>query len=112
VGKVALLFERNKRTEREAMGYEVRNIQFRTQTDARGGYDFPMAPGHYRFMATSEDGRFARGEVDVPEGKTTELPIALQRGYGAARAGHRDLHNGANTGWSVRPPGWKHADER
>jgi protocatechuate 3,4-dioxygenase beta subunit len=84
VGKVSLLFERNKRTEREAMRYEVRDIQFRTQTDAHGGYDFPMAPGHYRFTATSEDGRFARGEVDVPEGKATELPIALQRGYDLA----------------------------
>jgi protocatechuate 3,4-dioxygenase beta subunit len=84
VGKVSLLFERNKRTEREAMGYEVRNIQFRTQTDAHGGYDFPMAPGHYRFTATSEDGRFARGEAEVPEGQATVLPIALQRGYDLA----------------------------
>jgi protocatechuate 3,4-dioxygenase beta subunit len=80
VGRVSLLFERNKRTEREAMRYEVRDIQFRTQTDAHGAYDFPMAPGDYRFTATSEDGRFARGEVSVPDGKITALPAALQRG--------------------------------
>ena len=82
VGKVALLFEKNQRTTREGMDYEVRDLQFRAQTDANGGYDFPMAPGHYRFMATSEDGRFARGEADVVEGKTIELPAALKQGCG------------------------------
>jgi hypothetical protein len=83
-GKVALEFKKDKSTRRERMGYEVPNIQYRTTTNEKGAYDFPMEPGTYRFTATSEDGRFATGEVVVVQDRTRELPAVLRAGHTVA----------------------------
>jgi protocatechuate 3,4-dioxygenase beta subunit len=79
-GKVSLLLEKNKDTARAEMGNRIRNIQYRTETDEDGAYNFPMEPGTYRFKAASVDGRFAVGEVTVVQGQTVAIPAVLHRG--------------------------------
>ena len=79
-GKVSLLLEKDKDTSRAEMGYRIRNIQYRTETDQNGLYDFPMELGTYRFKAVGTDGRFAIGEVTVEAGQTVAIPAILQPG--------------------------------
>ncbi len=58
----------------------MRNIEYRTETAPDGTYDFPIEPGTYRFTATSQDGRFARGEVKIDEKQTAPIPAVLEAG--------------------------------
>lgn len=81
-GQVKIVLEKEKATTRERMGYKVRGIQHRAETDEHGVYDFPVEPGTYRFSLMSADGRFARGEISIPTGRTVSIPTSLQRGHG------------------------------
>ena len=79
-GQVALLFKKNKFTRSEdSLDHEVRDVALRVSTDEHGAYDLPVEPGHYRWEASSADGRFANGEVEVGPGKATDLHATLQR---------------------------------
>jgi Carboxypeptidase regulatory-like domain len=78
--KVSLLLEKDKDTARAEMGNRIRNIQYRTETNEDGSYNFPMEPGTYRFKAVSMDGRFAVGEVTVVQDQTVAIPAVLQHG--------------------------------
>jgi beta-lactamase regulating signal transducer with metallopeptidase domain/5-hydroxyisourate hydrolase-like protein (transthyretin family) len=80
-GKVSLLLEKDKDTNRTEMGNRVRNIQYRTETDQNGAYNFPMEAGTYRFKAVSVDGRFAIGEVSAVANQTIAIPAILHPGY-------------------------------
>jgi protocatechuate 3,4-dioxygenase beta subunit len=79
-GKVSLLLEKDKDTIRAEMGNQVRSIQYRTETDENGTYNFPMEPGTYRFKAVSVGGRFAVGEVTAIPGQTVSIPATLLLG--------------------------------
>jgi protocatechuate 3,4-dioxygenase beta subunit len=79
-GRLSLVLEKNKDTTRAEMGNRVRNIQYRTETDENGAYNFPMEPGTYRFKAISADGRFAVGEVTAIPGQTVSIPAILLTG--------------------------------
>ncbi len=81
-GKVGLLFEKSKDSDQtEGVAFhETQDIQYRTETDANGAYDFPMEAGTYRYRATSTDGRFALGEVIVDPNRTVALPAVLRSG--------------------------------
>ena len=93
-GRVELLLEKNKFTEREdSLDHEVRGIRFQTATGDTGAYDFPMEPGQYRWTAKSSDGRFARGEVALGAGETRDLGATLRRGNDAVLELH-DIQTG------------------
>jgi protocatechuate 3,4-dioxygenase beta subunit len=79
-GRVSLLLETDKDSSRKEIGNKVRGIQYRTETNAEGAYDFPMEPGRYRFKAISADGRFAAGEVTLNANQIVALPAILQPG--------------------------------
>jgi beta-lactamase regulating signal transducer with metallopeptidase domain len=80
-GTVAILFKKNKFTQREdSLDYEVRDLDLRVTTDTHGLYDLPIEPGRWRWEASSADGRFASGEANVEPGKIVDLGAALQPG--------------------------------
>jgi protocatechuate 3,4-dioxygenase beta subunit len=80
-GRVALLLKKNKFTVNDnSLDHEVRDVALRLTADERGAYDFPVEPGRYRWQASSADGRFATGEINVEAGQAADLGAALQRG--------------------------------
>ena len=81
-GRVALVLKTNKFTRSDRYhDHEVQDVSLRLTTDKHGEYDFPVEPGRYRWAASSADGRFASGEVNVAPGRSTDLGASLHRGY-------------------------------
>ncbi len=84
-GRVALVLRKNKfTTSDDSLNHEVRDMELRLATDEEGAYDLPVEPGRYRWQASSADGRFATGEINIEAGQTADLGAALQRGHDVA----------------------------